>query len=59
MITLDRTDQTFVLIVLALCIASIGLLLTDHDVCEAIRDIAKEIHRIAVKARGIVKGKRR
>lgn len=57
MITLDDTNQEFVACVFSLCIAILRIRMTDPKVCEANRNRAIEIHRMAVKARGIVKGK--
>ena len=54
MITLDDTDQEYVSAVLSKCIAIVGMRMTDTNVCEANRELAREIHKMAVKARDIV-----
>lgn len=54
MITLDDTDQEYVSAVLSKCIAIVGMRMTDTNVCEENRERAREIHKMAVKAQGIV-----
>lgn len=56
MITLDDTNQKFVADTLSHCIAVLGMRMTDPNVCEGNRERAMEFHRMAIKARSIVKG---
>ena len=56
MITLDDTDQKFISDTLSHCIAILGIRMTDPNVCEGNRVRAMEYHRMALKAREIVKG---
>lgn len=58
MITLDDTDQKFVSDALTHAIAILGMRMVDPNVCEANRERAMEYHRIALKARNIVDGRK-
>lgn len=53
--TLDETEADFIKDTLSHCIAILKMRMTDPGVCEANRDRAMEYHKMAIKARNIIR----